>query len=82
LSSACCTPSRKHRGDGGILVLAADLVDFVDVDDALLGAIHVAVGGLQQLEDDVFHILAHIAGLVRVVASTMAKGTSSILASV
>ena len=33
-------------GDGGILVLAPDLVDFVNVDDPGLGAAHVAVGGL------------------------------------
>ena len=50
-------------GDGGILVLAADLVDLVDVDDALLGAGDVAVGGLEQLEDDVLDILADVAGL-------------------
>ena len=48
--------------DRRIFVLAADLIDFVDVDDAGLGAAHVAVGRLQQLEDDVLDILAHIAG--------------------
>ena len=64
LSRACCTPSpRDVAGDGGVLVLAADLVDLVDVDDALLGAGHVAVGGLQKLENDVLDILAHVAGL-------------------
>ena len=47
----------------GVLVLAADLVDLVDVDDALLRARYVAVCGLQQLENDVFDILAHVAGL-------------------
>ena len=49
-------------GDGRVLVLAADLVDFVDIDDAGLRAGHVAIGGLQQLQDDVLHILADIAG--------------------
>src|ERR1035438_6163822 len=49
--------------DRGILVLAADLVDLVDVDDALLGARYVAVGGLEELEYDVFNVFAHIAGL-------------------
>ncbi len=49
--------------DRRILVLAADLVDFVDVDDPGLGAAHVAIGGLEQLEDDVLHILADIARL-------------------
>ena len=49
-------------GDGRVLVLAADLVDFVDVDDAGLRARHISVGGLQQLEDDVLDILADVAG--------------------
>ncbi len=50
-------------GDGGVLRLAADLVDLVDVDDPLLGPFHVVVGGLQQLEEDVLDVLTHIAGL-------------------
>ena len=54
--------ARNIAGDRGVLVLAADLVDFVDVDDALLALLHVAIGGLQQLEDDVLHILAHVPG--------------------
>src|SRR5262245_44055944 len=50
-------------GDRGIFVLAADLVYLVDVDDALLRAFDVAVGRLQQLQDDVFHVLSDVAGL-------------------
>src|SRR5262245_60646505 len=46
-----------------VLVLAADLVDLVDVDDALLALLDVAAGGLQQLEDDVLDVLADVAGL-------------------
>src|SRR5262249_28086440 len=53
--------ARDVAGDGGILVLAADLVDLVDIDDALLALFDVAAGRLQQLEDDVLDILAHIA---------------------
>src|SRR5215470_19681423 len=48
--------------DRGILVLAADLVYLVDVDDALLRALDVAVCRLQQLQDDVFHVLPDVAG--------------------
>ena len=48
-------------GDGRVFVLLGDLVDFVDIDDALLGLLHVAVGGLQKLEDDIFHVFADIA---------------------
>ena len=49
-------------GDGRVLVLASDLVDFVDIDDAGLRASDIAVGGLQQLQDDVFDVLADVAG--------------------
>ena len=49
-------------GDRGVLVLAADLVDFIDVDDASLSAAYVAVGGLQQFEDDVLDVFADVAG--------------------
>src|SRR6185437_1456885 len=50
-------------GDRGVVRLAADLVDLVDVDDAALRALDVVVGGLQQLEDDVLDVLADVAGL-------------------
>ncbi len=54
--------ARHVAGDRGIVGLAADLVDLVDIDDAALGALDIVVGGLQQLEDDVLDILADIAG--------------------
>ncbi len=47
----------------GILVLAADLVDLVDVDDPLLALLDVAARRLQQLEDDVLDVLADVARL-------------------
>src|SRR5690606_28693063 len=40
-------------GDRRVLALAGDLVDLVDVDDALLGLLDVEVGGLDELEQDV-----------------------------
>ena len=49
--------------DGSILALAGDLVDLIDVDDALLRAFHVVIRSLDELEQDVLHILAHIARL-------------------
>ena len=55
--------ARDVARDRGVLVLAADLVDLVDVDDALLALLDVAAGGLQQLEDDVLDVLADVAGL-------------------
>ena len=50
-------------GDRRVLVLLGDLIDFIDIDDALLGFLDVAIGGLQQLEDDVFDVFADVAGL-------------------
>jgi hypothetical protein len=37
-----------------------DLVDLVDVDDPRLGLLDVIVGGLNQLEQDVLDVLAHV----------------------
>src|SRR5262245_18254960 len=54
--------SRNFAGDREILRLAADLVDFIDVDDTALGALVIVFGRLQQLEDDVLDVLAVIAG--------------------
>ncbi len=55
--------ARHVAGDRGVFRLARDLVDLVDVDDAALRALDVVFGRLQQLEDDVLDILAHVTGL-------------------
>src|ERR1700722_6467502 len=54
--------ARDVAGDRGIVGLPADLVDFVNVDDAALGALDVVVGRLQQLENDVLDILTDVTG--------------------
>jgi len=48
--------------DRGIFVLAADLVDFVDIDNAGLRSSYIAVGSLKQLEDDVLDVFAYVSG--------------------
>ncbi len=48
----------RHRA---VAVLTGQLVDLVDIDDALDRALQVAVGGLVEVEDDVFDILTDIA---------------------
>ncbi len=48
-------------GDRGVFVLLGDLVDFVDIDDALLRFLHVAVGGLQQFQNNVLDVFADVA---------------------
>jgi hypothetical protein len=50
-------------GDRRVLALAGDLVDLVDVDDPGLGLLHVVLGRLDQLEQDVLDILADVARL-------------------
>ena len=52
--------TRDVAGDRRVLRLATDLVDLVDVDDALLSALDVAVSGLDEFEEDVLHILADV----------------------
>src|SRR5215471_338566 len=54
--------ARDVASDRGVVGLATDLVDLVDIDDATLGALDVVVGRLQQLKDDVLDVLADIAG--------------------
>ena len=49
--------------DRRVVGLARDLVDLVDVDDPGLGLLHVEVGGLDQLQQDVLDVLADVAGL-------------------
>src|SRR3954467_11110762 len=49
--------------DRRVLALARDLVDLVDVDDALLRPLDVVVGGLQEVDDDVLHVRADVPGL-------------------
>ena len=55
--------ARHVAGDRRVLALAGDLVDLVDVDDPRLGLLDVVVGGLDQLEEDVLDVLAHVARL-------------------
>ena len=50
-------------GDGGVLALAGDLVDLIDVDNADLGAGDVKIRRLNELEQDVLDILADVACL-------------------
>ena len=49
--------------DRGVLGLAADLVDLVDVDDALLSLLDVTIGLLNEAQENVLHVLADVASL-------------------
>ena len=55
--------ARNIAGDGEVLSLAGDLVNLVYVDNAHLSALNVAVGGIDELEQDVLHVLANVTGL-------------------
>jgi len=50
-------------GNRGVLCLASDLVDLVDVDDPTLGRLAIALGRLVEAEEDVLHVLSHVASL-------------------
>src|ERR1043166_9829792 len=49
--------TRNVARDRRVLILATNLVDFVDVDDALLRALDVAVRSLQEFQNDVLDVL-------------------------
>ena len=55
--------ARDVARDGRVLALAGDLVDLVDINNAALRTLDVKIRRLQQLEQDVLHILTDIAGL-------------------
>ena len=50
-------------GDGGVFALAGNFVDLIHIDDAPLGPLHVEIRRLQKPQQDVLHIVAHVAGL-------------------
>src|SRR5712692_52908 len=54
--------TRNIASDRRVLVLATNLVDLVDVDDSVLRSLDVAVGSLQQFQNDVLDILSNVAG--------------------
>ncbi len=53
--------TRDIAGNRGVVRLAGDLVDLVDIDNPALRPFDVVFRRLQKLEDDVLHILADIA---------------------
>ena len=82
-SRACCTPSPEtSRRSGRVLVFASDFVDFVDIDDAGLARPTSPSAACRSFKNNVLNVLADVTGLGQVVASTMAKGTSSMRARV
>jgi hypothetical protein len=52
--------ARHVARDRGVLRLARDLVDLVDIDDPALRPLDVVVRRLKQLEDDILDILADV----------------------
>src|SRR5271157_1629867 len=56
--------ARHVAGDGRVVAaLARDLVDFVDINDAAFGGGDVVAGVLDQLQEDVLHVLPDVTGL-------------------
>ena len=55
--------ARDIAGNREVLGLAGNLVDLVHVDDAHLRALNVAIGSVDELEQDVLNVLANVASL-------------------
>src|SRR5260370_20750961 len=51
---------RHIARERGVFIFPVNLVDLIDVDDSLLGTFHIAVGSLQQFENDVLNIFTHV----------------------
>ena len=49
--------------NGNVLGLARDLINFININDAALGAFDIVIGVLQQPQNNVFDILAHVTRL-------------------
>ncbi len=54
--------TRNIPCDRAILGFTGDLVDLVHVDDTLLRPFHIILSDLYQSEQDVFNVLANVAG--------------------
>ena len=54
--------ARDVARDRHVLTGLANLVDLIDVQHASLRRLQVEVRGVEQLEQEVFHVLAHVAG--------------------
>ena len=54
--------ARNVAGDRDVLARLADLVDFVDEQDAALGRFDIEVGGVQQFQQQVLDVFADVAG--------------------
>jgi hypothetical protein len=60
------TFTRDIAGDAGVVALAGNLVDLVDVDNAALGPLDVMIGVVEQADDDVLDVLTDVASLGKV----------------
>ena len=57
-------PFARHVArDRRVVGLAGDLVNLVDIDNAALRALNVAIGGLDQAKQNIFDIFTDVAGL-------------------
>jgi len=72
-----------HAGSGDIhadeVAAAGDFVDFVDIDDTVLGQINIIVGFAHEVPYKVFHIPPDVTGLAEFGGITLDKGHSYFL---
>src|SRR5690606_3218424 len=54
--------TRYVAGNGRVIRLARNLVNFVDVNNATLGFFHIVIALLQQFLNDIFNVFTHITG--------------------
>ena len=54
--------ARYITGDGGILAFTGDLIQLINIDDTPLCQFHIEIGGLDQTQQNIFHVLTHVTG--------------------
>ncbi len=63
LKQGLLDPFTRHVSSyRGVLVFAANLVDLIDIDDALLAFVDVTTRSLEQFENDVLDVLTDVTG--------------------
>ena len=66
LQKGLLDPLAGHiAGNGRAVQFPGDLVDFINVYDALTCGLNVIIGHLNQVQDDIFHVFAYISRLCK-----------------
>ena len=49
-------------GNGNVFGLFGNLINFINVNNPPRGGLHIEIGGLEQFQQNIFHIFPHVTG--------------------